>query len=298
MARTGLDRWTPHATWTAVIASNLPDIDIVAQFAGNAIWVDYHRGVTHTIVGIPILSLLLAVTMSTLSRARPRVESFKKHFAVALIVMPTHLILDWANTYGVRPFLPFNRHWYYGDTLFAVDFYLDLILLAGVITCHHASARRTSIAFATLASAMAYIGMILASRSVAQNQLANYTASRPEVVASSIGPRFMDPFGWVGFLETDDDISTVRIDVLKDTIQKRDRMEKAPSSPVTEAADKTYSASVFRGYARYLATHVERRGADYRVLFIDFKTALSAEVLLDDKLRVLRESLKFVGPFD
>ena len=145
---------------------------------------------------------------------------------------------------------------------------------------------------------MAYIGMILASRSVAQNRLANYTASRPEVVASSIGPRFMDPFGWVGFLETDDDISTVRIDVLKDTIQKRRRMEKAPSAAVTEAADKTYSASVFRGFARSPITRVERSAAGNRVLFIDFKTALSAEVLLDDKLRVLRESLNFVDPLD
>jgi hypothetical protein len=108
----------------------------------------------------------------------------------------------------------------------------------------------------------------------------------------------MDPFGWVGFLETDDDISTVRIDVLKETIQKRDRMEKAQSSAVTQAADKTYAASVFHGYARYPNTRVERNAVGYRVLFIDFKTALSAEVLLDDKLRVLRESMRFVGPFD
>src|SRR5215470_1515671 len=98
MARTGLDRWTPHATRTAVIASNLPDIDIVTQFAGSATWVDYHRGITHTIVGIPILSLLLAVAMSTFSHARPQVGSFKKRFADAWIVMPTHLILHWAKT--------------------------------------------------------------------------------------------------------------------------------------------------------------------------------------------------------
>src|ERR1700754_2449891 len=100
IARTGLDRWTPHAIWTAVIATNLPDIDIVARFAGTATWLDYHRGITHTIVGIPILSLLVAAAMSAFSRARPRTQSFQKHFAVALMVMATHLILDWTNTYG------------------------------------------------------------------------------------------------------------------------------------------------------------------------------------------------------
>ncbi len=36
LSRTGLNRWAPYAAWTAVIASNLPDIDIVAQFGGAA----------------------------------------------------------------------------------------------------------------------------------------------------------------------------------------------------------------------------------------------------------------------
>src|SRR5215813_4450524 len=86
LARTGLDRWAPYATGTAVLAANLPDIDIVTRFAGNATWVSYHRGITHTIVGIPILSLLLAVAMTAISGTQPLVESFRKHFAVALIV--------------------------------------------------------------------------------------------------------------------------------------------------------------------------------------------------------------------
>ena len=30
IARTGAEKWVPHATITAVIASNLPDIDIAA----------------------------------------------------------------------------------------------------------------------------------------------------------------------------------------------------------------------------------------------------------------------------
>src|SRR5215475_13682193 len=67
VARTGLDRWTPLATWTAVIASNLPDMDIVTQFAGTTTYLSHHRGFTHTIFGTPILAFALAGVMSAVS---------------------------------------------------------------------------------------------------------------------------------------------------------------------------------------------------------------------------------------
>jgi hypothetical protein len=35
LARTGVDRWAPRATLTAVIAANLPDIDIVCGLPGS-----------------------------------------------------------------------------------------------------------------------------------------------------------------------------------------------------------------------------------------------------------------------
>src|SRR5258708_24990923 len=36
--------------------------------------------------------------------------------------------MDWTNNYGVRPLLPWNGKWFYGDLVFIVDPYLILIL--------------------------------------------------------------------------------------------------------------------------------------------------------------------------
>src|SRR5436309_3221232 len=63
IARTGLDRWVPRAVITAAIAANLPDIDIVTAMSGTPMYLEYHRGITHSIVGIPILALLLTAVM-------------------------------------------------------------------------------------------------------------------------------------------------------------------------------------------------------------------------------------------
>src|SRR5215471_20154975 len=113
LSRAGLDRWAPYATWTAVIASNLPDIDIVTEMSGTATYLDWHRGITHSVVGLPVLAFLFAVVMSNISRIRGKPYApLWKHFAVAFIPMATHPALDWMNTYGVRPWLPFNGTWY------------------------------------------------------------------------------------------------------------------------------------------------------------------------------------------
>ena len=45
-----------------------------------------------------------------------------------LIVIATHCLMDFTNSYGWRPFLPFLDRWYYGDLVCIVDPYLWLIL--------------------------------------------------------------------------------------------------------------------------------------------------------------------------
>src|SRR4051794_35697378 len=104
VARAGLDRWSPYAATTAVIASNLPDIDIVTALGSTATYIDQHRGITHSCIGVPVLSLLLALVIWKISEKRGPPTSLWRLFVIALIAMSTHPFLDWMNTYGVRPF--------------------------------------------------------------------------------------------------------------------------------------------------------------------------------------------------
>src|SRR5213596_387521 len=115
VAQSGLDEWVPRAALTAVIAANLPDIDILSDLASMPSYLEHHRGITHSIVGIPCLSLILALALFPLPR------NLWRTFVVALVAMATHPILDYLNNYGLRPFLPFTETWYYGDALFIID---------------------------------------------------------------------------------------------------------------------------------------------------------------------------------
>ena len=134
-AKAGLEKLSPGATLCCVLAANAPDIDFIAVFFGDR-WtlLRYHRGVTHAFVGTLALTLLVPLVLwlgdwlRAVVRQRAQVVNFRGLFLASLILSVTHPLMDWTNNYGVRPFLPWNDRWFYGDLVFIVDPFLWLIL--------------------------------------------------------------------------------------------------------------------------------------------------------------------------
>ena len=137
LSRTGLETKTRYAAATLIIAANLPDIDVVAHAMGATASYAYRRGITHGIPALIILPVLLAAAVWLFGRNRgggaqgPPV-SFKGLLLLSAIGVVSHPILDWMNTYGMRWLMPIVDRWYYGDTLFIIDWIAWLILAVGL----------------------------------------------------------------------------------------------------------------------------------------------------------------------
>jgi inner membrane protein len=126
-AKAGLDRLSPGATSACVIAANLPDADIIAGLGGKWFLLQHHRGITHSILGVLVLPILLTslyslgdFLVSRIRPSKPRVR-FWHLLLVTFLMGATHPILDWTNNYGIRPLLPWDGRWFYGDLVFIVD---------------------------------------------------------------------------------------------------------------------------------------------------------------------------------
>jgi inner membrane protein len=133
LAQTRLREWTPYATTTLVIGANLPDVDIVSRLVGGkAAYLQYHRGVSHAVAGVVLLALALAAAIWLANQLRRkenrRAVPFGRLCAISLLGLATHPLLDFTNSYGIRPFLPMIGDWVYGDLVFIVDPLLWLIL--------------------------------------------------------------------------------------------------------------------------------------------------------------------------
>ncbi|MFN7947117.1 MAG: metal-dependent hydrolase [Blastocatellia bacterium] len=128
LAETGLKRATPLGTATLVLAANFPDIDIVTGLFGNLYYLEHHRGITHAVAVVPLLSLVLAALIYGWSRWQRGGARFGPLCGLSLLGMATHPLLDFLNSYGWRPFLPWNERWFYGDIAFVIDPWLWVLL--------------------------------------------------------------------------------------------------------------------------------------------------------------------------
>lgn len=169
LARTPLGSAGRGTTAALVIASNLPDIDIVSAAGGTAGYLRWHRGPTHGPLGVVGLGLLTAAIVwswmrwsasrANTSRAmvnRPN-ASFAMLAAVSMIGVLLHILMDVPTSYGTRLFSPFDWHWYALDWLPIIDIYLIVALAAGLIFGRRtADARRRNAALVLVLMAANY----------------------------------------------------------------------------------------------------------------------------------------------
>jgi inner membrane protein len=134
-AKAGLEKLSPGATTLCVLAANSPDADIVTLiFGGRWAFLHHHRGITHSIVGSFALALALPLVFYAvdwlIARMRQRATKtrLKGLLFASILATATHPVMDWTNNYGIRPLLPWNPRWFYGDFVFIIDPFLWIVL--------------------------------------------------------------------------------------------------------------------------------------------------------------------------
>lgn len=154
LGRTHLGRAGRGTTAALVIASNIPDIDILATARGSVSYLQWHRGPTHGPLSIVGLGVLTAGLVRLWLRFRDRRDgaqappsaSFPILAAISMIGVTLHLTMDLPTSYGTRLLSPFDWHWFALDWLPIIDIYLLAALGAGLLVgaASPASRRRSA----------------------------------------------------------------------------------------------------------------------------------------------------------
>jgi membrane-bound metal-dependent hydrolase YbcI (DUF457 family) len=155
LGRTPIGRAGRGTTTALLIASNVPDIDILTTMQSAASYLQWHRGPTHgplsvLVLGLPAAGLAWLWTRVQERRARKPLEpaaSFPTLAAIAMMGVVFHLLMDFPTSYGTRLLSPFDWHWYSVDWMPIIDIYLLMALIAGLVTAgRSAESRRRSAA--------------------------------------------------------------------------------------------------------------------------------------------------------
>ncbi len=128
-----MDRQGPWATALLVTAANFPDSDCVSLFISGQTYLNWHHGLTHSLVGVAISGLCLAWLFWLMARRRRPESRFRSFLVMAYLGLCMHCFLDAMISYGMRPWLPFDGSWYYGDVIHVADPWMWILLAVGSV---------------------------------------------------------------------------------------------------------------------------------------------------------------------
>jgi inner membrane protein len=325
MGRAGLNRRTALATLTLTLAAEAPDLDVLGRIRGPAFAFAHHRGFTHSFLGIVLMAAVVVGFVYGIWRLRRRKlkdptlpPRWGLLFLYACLAGLSHILLDFTNNYGVRPFWPFSEKWYSWDIVFIFEPVMFTCLLLGLIAPSLFALIDKEIGVrprgprGRIAATLALIAVVTLwtvrdfehRRAVNALEARTYQGADPARVSAY--PSLTDPFHWFGVVETADFFVLAPVDSLRPEVDPENRLEiryKPEETPVTLAAKRSYLGRVYLDWARYPITQTEALGSEgYIVHFQDLRfvqlpslwgrrdeprKALGAGVELDRGLRVV-----------
>jgi inner membrane protein len=327
MGRAGLNRKTALATLTLTLAAEAPDLDVLGRFGGPAFGFAHHRGFTHSFLGVPLDAAVVIGFVYLIWRLRGRKlknpnlpPRWGLLFLYACLAGLSHILLDFTNNYGVRPFWPFSEKWYSWDIVFIFEPIMFGVLLLGLIVPSLFSLIDREIGARShgprgrIAATVALLGVVSMwglrdfEHRRAVNVLASRTYQDAEPLRVSAYPALANPFRWYGVVETPAFFVLAPVNALDPESDPEDQLSiryKPEETPVTLAAKKSYLGRVYLDWAKYPITETEPLATPdggYIVNFQDLRfvqlpsllgrrrearRALGAGVQLDKNLRVV-----------
>ncbi len=279
LGRAGCNRTTAYATLAMVLGAEAPDIDLLWKIRGPVAEFEHHRGITHTFLGAPFMALLVTAVVWLWHRCQIRKRSATGPAApdpqearwgliwlFALIADLSHILLDWANNYGVRPFFPFNPHWYAGNIFFIIEPVLFAALLTALImpailglADREIGVRRQPFRGRGWAILALIVAVVLgcwkwAEHDRALHMLAQQNYQNETPLKITVNPYPGDIFKWFGVVETRDSYQTAILNTRTGDLIRQEPSDfyyKQPQTLAVLTAKKSWLGRAFLDWSQF-----------------------------------------------
>ena len=305
------------------LAAEAPDLDVFESIRGPVFGFGHHRGFTHSFLGLVLTSALVVGFIYVIWRLRGRKIKDPKLpprwgllFGFAYLAGLTHILLDFTNNYGVRPFWPFSEKWYSWDIVFIADPVIWVLLVGGLVLpaffglidkemgVRSRGPRGRWGAIAALIGLVALCGVRDYEHRRAVNALEARTYEGADPIRASAYPEWWSPFHWSGVVEVQNFFAVMMVNSLTPEVDPNGEMQiyyKPEETPVTLAAKRSYVGRIYLDWAQYPLTETETLPDGYLVRFRDLRYAypgstgrsvLGSSVELDRNLNVVAVTVR------
>lgn len=191
-----------RALTVGALTAAFPDSDVVISLVSDQLtYLNLHRGVTHSLILLPLWALLLATLFTLLDRER---RNWRGYFILAMAGIIIHIIGDVITTYGTQILAPFSTWKASLPFTFIIDLWFSGIIIAGLLASWwwRASTRPAKLALVAL---VCYVGFqaLQSTRAIALGeQFAQQQGLDHAQVA--VLPQPLSPFNWKIIVSTAD----------------------------------------------------------------------------------------------
>ena len=241
----------PRRIAVGSLAAVLPDLDVIASLVSPLAYLYQHRGITHSLLMLPLWSVLLAWLCTLIWRRGP---SWRAYAGVIAWGIGIHIAGDWITSFGTMIFAPVSDARLGIGTTFIIDLWLTGIILTALAACLLLPRSRAP----AVAGALALCGyvsfqFVLQQRAVEFGREYASAAAIEQPIVTAL-PRPVSPFNWMVIVEERDRYHYAFINLVR-----REPVPPASAGSFIQRLDAPYQP---RAHATWVA--LDRFGADPR----------------------------------
>lgn len=286
--------------WSTLLAGNAPDIDVFFPWflgGGQAASFKYHRGITHSLPGVLVLSAVVTLLIKLLI---PKARTVTVYVWSLLSMSIAHVFLDLLTSYGTRALLPWSDQRFSWDILMIVDPIVTLPMGVAVIYGRYRPRLRRRALMAAGAFVLLYIGARTYIHYDFGTQLVREMSPQGKIVKSNVLPGLIGLTSWNYAVEYEDRFIVGSISFPYHR-KSEETVQKTREDEVIRAAFKHADVKEFLKFATYPQVTYERQAEGYRLLIYDLRyrlrgrNAFGALVVLDNQLNIIQVNLRHGG---
>jgi inner membrane protein len=214
------------------LAAAAPDLDFVVGYLGQISYLENHRGITHSLILLPLWAFLLAKLCSIIWR---RDRPWQAYFGIIAMGIGLHIAGDWITSYGTMVFAPFSDTRYGIATTFIIDLWFTGIIAAGLLASW--VWRKTPVpAIAGLAVLCGYVAFqgLQQQRAIEWGEAYAKSAGLGEAVVTA-QPRPVSPFNWLVIVRSGEEVRYSLVNLVR-----REPLAMTPDAGFVRRLDSVY----------------------------------------------------------
>jgi len=191
---------TRPATWQIVaagaVAAAFPDSDYLFSFVSELSYLRHHRGITHSLLLLPLWAWSLSWLLSLAMTPRTARANWRRFYPVVCAGILIHILGDYITQFGTMLLAPLSDRRFELGSVFIIDLAFSGIIVAGLIGSAVWRRSRLPAALA-LCALVGWVGVTLVGKQQAIDAGRAYAAAHGLSAARvDAVPQPLSPFNW------------------------------------------------------------------------------------------------------